>query len=114
MESEIGSGKGIVRPHIRVSTIKTQRVAIVAIDINGAVAGTRSRKTLRSGVIAHERYDNTIVSEHIFDCLKICLVREGPHRRNCKAILILWLEQDNRTAITTQVSLRFTPGASLT
>lgn len=74
------SRETIVRPGVRVSTIKTKRVAIMAIYVDGGLLAW-SKVSCGERIIGDERYNNTCISGLVFYVAKINRVGELRHVR---------------------------------
>jgi len=81
-----------------MSTIESKGVTVVPVDIDCRLVARRKQSS-RVSVVGDEGDHDAVLSGLIFDVAKVLCIRELGHVGCSTSIFILWLVQDDRTAI---------------
>jgi hypothetical protein len=76
MKDMVVSGKRSIRPGVRIGTIESEGISIMAVYVNGSRAISRRKDTFRSSVIADEREDDARIPILLLHISEIIAIRE--------------------------------------
>jgi hypothetical protein len=71
----------------------------MAVYVNSSDSGARSEVTVRVGVVEDGWYNNSGVSEFLFDRRHVHLIGEFGITRHCLRVLIFGLVENNRSSL---------------